>query len=295
MWIVWHGEKKKLKIPIKNLKTKIDSTKRETRRSAKRLNGSKRKIEENDTYTPETSDLILPHTNNHPSKKVKKALPNFQQKPPTQAVTPSPRKSQPRKLPISKKNFVPFELLRYEGEPVVSYIVENNDKTQYLLKYIFDGNMIKEEGELNGETVKLDKEKHYNGKTYQLLISKFKKKSHTSAMEQRTGKRWYVAYYVGGDGISCAADVQRRLEEYGNFDQISMLRGKMCSRLEMLVSPASSLCKNDYCGLFKVHKDEFELVDENEHEGKSSIAKTCRTCVDNLIQYYTSDLELSSL
>ena len=182
----------------------------------------------------------------------------------TTVVTPCPRKTRQRQksLPILHR---PYKLVKYEGAPVLTVSSENNIKMQYFLKYKFNGCLIKVEGELNGETQKLEKEKWFNDECYHLVITKLKEKALNTAIQERSSKRWYVAYYVGGDNILTASDVQMMLEELGDFSKIALLPGKVCSRLELLVTPSAA----KYAGFFQLQKDEFEMIEENQHVGKS--------------------------
>lgn len=244
--IQWNLDTKTHVIPIENVDQIMPSETRSTRSRSRR--SSKRACRRESP----TSQLI--------NKSLKLSTET------TNTPLPNQKKQNWKKLPSRnpKEILEPFKLETYDGPPVQTMIAENNNKTQYFLKLIFGENIIKLEGELNGEIQKLEPKVVYDGKEYHIIISKLKEKKLQSAIHERTSKRWYVAYYVCGDDISSAADVKRKLEELGDFSEIAMQPGKVCSRLELMVSPACAMCP----GLFKLHRNEFELIEENQNVGK---------------------------
>ena len=120
----------------------------------------------------------------------------------------------------------------------------------------FESNLWIIEGELRGESQKLDKTIIRNDIEFHLV--------HTHS-ETQFGRMNYVAYYLGGPGFDTADDVKRKLEELGHFNEIALNYGGMCAQLQLMVSPAST----QYPSLFELNSDEFELIEENQHVGKS--------------------------
>lgn len=145
----------------------------------------------------------------------------------------------------------------------IDVIVKRTSQPQNFLKVMFGKNLKIVEQELGKVVLShtLDKELIIEGTTYHLLLSKEKSnklKKHSFENEV------CVAYYIGGDDFKSKDDVKDRLEAFGNLGQLALNPGKLCSRLELLVSPSCSEYKGVYC--MKV--DDFELIDEDQHVGK---------------------------
>ena len=73
-----------------------------------------------------------------------------------------------------------------------------------------------------------------------------------------------LVYYIGGGEYQAIDDIQRAFNKLGNFGKLSLTPGKLCSRLELLVSPA---CKQ-FDGVYFMDVDGFEVVEEDQHVGK---------------------------
>ncbi len=161
------------------------------------------------------------------------------------------------------------KIMEYAVTPVKSVSYEKNS-TVYFLKAFFDGNLLVLQEELNGERQTLEKVKNECGIKYHLVVSKLRDNNawqHHSSMKhyETMVKDCCIAYYLGGPGFETVEDVKMKLEALGNFRDISLLSGKMCARLELLVCPPTS----QYPNIFELKADDFEEVEENQHEGEN--------------------------
>ncbi len=165
--------------------------------------------------------------------------------------------------------FSSMESQLYYG-PQVQIITNENNSLMYFLKLKFGKYLKHIEGELNGDVIELPKIKKIGGKDYHLIVSKQKERSLQTSLFERTSKNWYVAYYLGGKHFSTADDVKEMLEKLGDFSDIALQPGKVCSRLELLVSPSCS-----HCHIFTNSSKDFELIEENQHVGKINNDTNC--------------------
>ena len=229
IWISWGLQKEKKRIPLENI-----------------------------------DEIVPPDTRFMRKRKKPKLLLNLPRAAPKPRCDSSDSHFTPRKKQKSNSNSIPsIKFIEYNGEPVNITLIENKSKLYYL-KAKFGSNLEIIEGELNGELLQLEKTIIRNGIEFHLVFSKLKEKKQNTHMSHKMEKDRYVAYYLGGHGFDTVADVKRKLEELGDFSEIALNCGKMCARLELTVSPASS----QYPGVFEMKADEFELIEENQHVGK---------------------------
>lgn len=169
-----------------------------------------------------------------------------------------------------ESTFSSMESQLYYG-PQVQIITNENNSLMYFLKLKFGKYLKHIEGELNGDVIELPKIKKIGDKNYHLIVSKQKEKSLQTSLFERSSKNWYVAYYIGGKHFSTADDVKKMLEKLGDFSKIALQPGKICSRLELLVSPSCS-----HCPIFTNSSKDFELIEENQHVGKINNDTNCK-------------------
>jgi hypothetical protein len=237
--ISWSLEKTIKLIPIENVVQTIQScSKRRSRRSY---------CEISPTIKATTLSKSSRKSTKRQSKKTTKMLPKHK------TIT----------LPTAP---VPYKKCKYEGDPIKTILWGDTNKSQYFLKLVFGSNLLKLEGDLNGDVVNLPTTYVDNGRKHYLIITKLNpEKAQETVRLERKSKRSYSAYYAGdGNGITSADDVKEKLEAIGNFSQLALLPGKLCTRLELLLSPACSKCPH----FFEICPDDVEMVEENQHDGK---------------------------
>lgn len=258
IWIKWAGETKVKELPMSNIDeiVSIESRSRRNRRKTNHLANSP----SIDRYTDIGSQRKKPRYNNHIEKLPKKVTTSPRQK------TSSSRTRQkvlPMAMTTSSLSASKPKLQKYFG-PDIPILSHETDKKQYFLKTLFRDKLVVSENPLDGTKTHLDRIISFNGVKYHLLFSREKELGiQSSKFEKMTNKR-YLAYYVGGEGFESASDLKKKLEELGDFSKLALEPGKICSRLELTVSPACT----QYNGVYKMKIDDFEQIKENGHVGE---------------------------
>ena len=147
-------------------------------------------------------------------------------------------------------------------------VFEENNKDQFILRQIF-GERVKIRKVFN-MTEPLEKEITRGGKLYNLVATKFEKGSSGANFFNKNTNRYIKAFYIEGK----AKGIQKEMEGIANFRDCWNDVGKLASRVELLLTPASkcsSTAQNSYYMFGKqMHVDMFEVredLHDNQTEG----------------------------
>jgi hypothetical protein len=164
-------------------------------------------------------------------------------------------KPSPSKVP--RKREKPSDLCTFDKPLLI--IHQETGKEQYFAKWFFKSRLTILTADLN-TLVELEKTREINGCQYDLLVAKLMKNEGKSGKYSRYERKIVKAYYVKRSGKT----LQSELERLGDFSSIEE-PGKIASRLELMVSTAKH--QNDYTLQFKLKTSDFNLVEENFHDG----------------------------
>ena len=165
----------------------------------------------------------------------------------------------------NKKPKPDLQVITYDKP--IDVIVRRSHQPQNFLRAMFGNNLHIIEQELPAGrdcdiySHTLDEEIDFYGVEYNLVVCKEKDRLGTKL--HFLEKSACVAYYLGGDGFATKDDVKDKLDSFGNLSLLAVNRAKLCSRLELLVSPACS----KYNGVYCMKDDEFEVIEEDQHVG----------------------------
>ncbi|KAI2496317.1 RNA-dependent RNA polymerase [Fragilaria crotonensis] len=169
-------------------------------------------------------------------------------------VFPAPIKKQ------SRGSLTRFEPLEASRETLLM-LSESTD--QFFLRHVFDGKLIIKTIKLPSKKP-LDQSFRFAGRTYSIVAVKHEKRDSKQPIWKDSihGSKGYAkAFYVAMDHC----ELQKALNQLGDFAALQP-PCKAASRLEMMVSPAST----DKAGFPRVwlrNIDDFELIEENHHVG----------------------------
>ncbi len=256
--IQWVVDGRKKDLPVENIDELVTSNSRSRRKRCKTQ------------FLQQTSSPESKGQSNSKSRKKARTSSNVTEKnkarkarksPSKNASNPSTAKSSAvSKPPLLSSISSPKLKQRFEE---VEELSKESAKQQYYLKYLYGGNKLKKiETTLDKDKseVLLDKSIVIDGTTYHLFTSKLKEVSQKPSIYEKMTNKRCVAYYVQ----DTPDNIKKLLDKIAGFSSLALEPGKLCSRLELMVSPACSLCN----GIFEMKSDDFELIAENGHIGE---------------------------